>query len=284
MMLYLTGANASLAKGSDNPQNDASKSLGGYFSSTPAPNAALNVLFDMISSYTLEKKQKETIALGLINQFDKAVKNVELKIVTDKDNIASFRIAAVAVSSDNYRMESISNRYSEPLSAEFHDASFYRASVDIEIKQYASSGEEIALFPFGVTFTVEKEGWDGTWEAFEEAFSNDETYEIKRVSERVFRIGRRDETVLEEPLECSYVTTEGFSAEFLGELSNKADNTVLISDRIEPKEAVGLWIQRYIKKSKYPTNEQLLDDFKHHVVKETVEGVEIVLSYDLSES
>lgn len=283
-MLYLTGANASLAKGLDNPQNDASKSLGGYFSSTPAPNAALNVLFDMISSYTLEKKQKETIALGLINQFDKAVENVELKIVTDKDNIASFRIAAVAVSSDNYRMESISNRYSEPLSAEFHDVFFYRASVDIEIKQYASSGEEIALFPFGVTLTVEKEGWDGTWEAFEEAFSNDETYGIKRVSERVFRIGRRDETVLEEPLKCSYVTTEGFSAEFLGELSNKADNTVLISDRIEPKEAVGLWIQRYIKKSKYPTNEQLLEDFKHHVVKETVEGVEIVLSYDLSES
>lgn len=282
MMIYLTGANASLTKGADNPQNDAGRSLGGYISSTPAPNAALNALFDMISAYTLEKKPKETIALGVINRFDKAVENVELKIISEKDSVASFRVAAVAVGED-YQMESIANRYSEPLSAEFHDATFYRASVDIEIKQYASVGEEIALFPFGVTFIVEEEGWEGTWRAFEEAFSNDETYGIRRISERVFRIGRRDDTVLEEPLKCSYVTTEGFSAEFLGELSNASDNTVLISDRIESGGAVGLWIQRYIKQSNYPTNEQLLEDFKHKVVKEEVERIEVVLSYDIAE-
>lgn len=282
MLLYLTGASTSLVKSEDNPQTDASKSLGGYISSTPAPNAALNSLFDMISSYTLEKKQKETIALSLINQLETAVKNVELKIVTDVDNVATFKVAAVAVSSDNYRMESISSRYQEPMAAEFHDASFYRACVDLEVTQYAGKDEEIALYPFGISFVVQEEGWEGTWKAFEEAFSNDETYEIRRISERTYSIGRRDDTLLETPLKCFYITTEGFKAEFLGELSNKADNTVLISEQLEPKEAIGLWIQRDIKDS-VPNNEQLLEDYKHHVIKETVEDVEIVISYDLVE-
>ena len=283
MLLYLTGANTSLVKSEDNPQTDASKSLGGYISSTPAPNAALNSLFDMISSYTLEKRQKETIALGLINQLETAVKNVELKIVTDVDNVAIFKVAAVAVNSDNYRMESISSRYQEPMAAEFHDASFYRACVDLEVTQYAGKDEEIALYPFGISFVVHEEGWEGTWKAFEEAFSNDETYEIRRISERTYRIGRRDDTLLETPLKCFYITTEGFKAEFLGELSNKADNTVLISEQLEPKEAIGLWIQRDIKDSSIYSNEQLLEDYKHHVIKETVEDVEIVVSYDLVE-
>lgn len=283
MLLYLTGASTSLVKSEDNPQTDASKSLGGYISSTPAPNAALNSLFDMISSYTLEKKQKETIAIGLINQLETAVKNVELKIVTDVDNVATFKVAAVSVSSDNYRMESISSRYQEPMAAEFHDASFYRACVDLEVTQYAGKDEEIALYPFGISFVVQEEGWEGTWKAFEEAFSNDEIYEIRRISERIYRIGRRDDTLLETPLKCFYITTEGFKAEFLGELSNKADNTVLISEQLEPKEAIGLWIQRDIKDSSVPNNEQLLEDYKHHVIKETVEDVEIVISYDLVE-
>lgn len=281
MMIYLTGASTSLTKTQDNPQTDASKSLGGYISSTPVPNAALNALFDLISSYTLEKKPKETIAIGLINQFDKAVKDVELKIVTDENHEAIFKVAAVSVSSENYSMEQIANRYQEPLMADFHDASFYRAAVDLKIKQCASTGEEIVLFPFGVAFKVQETGIEGTWKAFEEAFSNDETYDVKRISETVFRIERRDETVLETPLECSYVTTEGFTAEFLGKLSNKVDNSVIIKDELKPKEAVGLWIQRIIKKNNYPTNAELLQECEDKYIRETVEEVELVLSYNL---
>lgn len=281
MMIYLTGASTSLTKTQDNPQTDASKSLGGYISSTPVPNAALNALFDLISSYTLEKKPKETIAIGLINQFDKAVKDVELKIVTDENHEAVFKIAAVSVSSENYSMEQIANRYQEPLMADFYDASFYRAAVDLKIKQYASAGEEIALFPFGISFEVKETGIEGTWRAFEEAFSNDETYDVKRISETIFRIERRDETVLETPLECSYVTTEGFTAEFLGKLSNKVDNSVIIKEELKPKEAVGLWIQRIIKKNNYPTNEELLQEYKDKYIREKVEEVELILSYNL---
>lgn len=284
MMLYLTGAGASLVKTQDNPQTDAAKSLGGYISSTPVPNAALNSLFDLISAYTLDKRQKETIAIGLINQFDKEVKDVELKIVTDENHEAIFKIAAVAVSTDNYAMEHIANRYQEPMLAEFYDASFYRAAVDLKINQYASAGEEIALYPFNVSFEVKETGIEGTWNAFEEAFSNDETYCVKRISETIFRIERRDETVLEEPLNCSYITTEGFKAEFLGQLKNKADNSVIIKDSLKPKEAVGIWVQRIIKKNHYPTNEELLKEYKDKYIRETVEEVEVIISYNLVEN
>lgn len=284
MMIYLTGAATSLSKTQDNPQSDSSRSLGGYISSTPVPNAALNTLFDLISSYTLEKKPKETIAIGLINQFDKPVKDVELKIVTNENNEAVFKIAAVAVSSDDYAMEQIANRYQEPMLAEFYDASFYRAAVDLKIKQYASAGEEIALFPFNISFEVKETGIEGTWLAFEEAFSNDETYTVKRISETVFRIERRDETVLETPLECSFIATEGLTAEFLGKLSNKADNGVIIKEELKPKEAVGIWIQRIIKKNHYPTNEELLKEYKDKYIRETVEEVEILISYNLVEN
>lgn len=284
MMLYLTGAGASLVKTQDNPQTDAAKSLGGYISSTPVPNAALNSLFDLISAYTLEKRQKETIAIGLINQFDKEVKDVELKIVTDENHEAIFKIAAVAVSTDNYAMEHIANRYQEPMLAEFYDASFYRSCRCLKINQYASAGEEIAFVPFNVSFEVKETGIEGTWNAFEEAFSNDETYCVKRISETIFRIERRDETVLEEPLNCSYITTEGFQAEFLGQLKNKADNSVIIKDSLKPKEAVGIWVQRIIKKNHYPTNEELLKEYKDKYIRETIEEVEIVISYNLVEN
>ena len=132
-MIYLTGAQAPLTKsGGASPQSDVNKSLGGYVSSTPVPNGALNVVFDLISSYTLDKRTPETLAFALINKFDKPVKDVELKLVTDEGNLAMFKIAAVAVDSETMAMEHIANRYEQPINAQFHDASFYRAAVDVQ--------------------------------------------------------------------------------------------------------------------------------------------------------
>lgn len=281
-MIYLTGAGASLAKSPNSPQTDAGKSLGGYISSTPVPNGALNVLFDLLSAYSLEKRQKETIAIGLINQFDYPVQDVELKIVTNDDHQAFFKIAAVSVGAD-YQMEQIANRYQEPLNAEFFDASFYRAAVELDVKTPAVVGEEIILYPFNVVINVLEDGIEGTWKSFEEAFSNDETYTVKRISETIFRIERRDETVLESPIQCSYITTEGFTATFLGDLKNKADNTVLISNDFQPKQAIGIWIQRVMKKTQYPSNDELLQEFKDKYIRATIEEVEMIISYNLAD-
>ena len=283
MMIYLTGANTSLAKSSEAAQTDPAKSLGGYISSTPVPNGELNVLFDLISSFTLEKKKKETIALALVNKLDQAVNNVTLKVVVGNENLATFRVAAVKPDS-SLAMEHIANRYAEPLAADFYSADFQRASVDIEITNPASVGEEIALYPFNVVVGVEESGIEGTWNAFENAFSNDETYDVVRISENRFRVLRKDESVLPEPLTCSYVATENFSCNFLGKFTNGAVGEVTIIDedsQLNPGEAIGLWIQRDLKKYKYPTNQQLIEDYKNKVIKETIETAELVISYNL---
>ena len=283
MMIYLTGANTSLVKSSEAAQTDPAKSLGGYISSTLVPNGELNALFDLISSHTLEKKKKETIALALVNKLDKAVNNVTLKVVVGNENLATFRVAAVKPDS-SLAMEHIANRYAEPLAADFYSADFQRASVDIEITNPASVGEEIALYPFNVVVEVEENGIDGTWNAFENAFSNDETYDVIRISEKRFRVLRRDENVLNEPISCSYVATDGFSCDFVGKFANGAVGEVTIIDedsQLNPGEAVGLWIQRDLKKYKYPTNQQLIEDYKNKVIKETIETAEIVISYNI---
>lgn len=286
MMIYLTGANTSLAKSSEAAQTDPAKSLGGYISSTPVPNGELNVLFDLISSFTLEKKKKETIALALVNKLDQAVNNVTLKVVVGNENLATFRVAAVKPDS-SLAMEHIANRYAEPLAADFYSADFQRASVDIEITNPASVGEEIVLYPFNVIVGVEESGIEGTWNAFENAFSNDETYDVVRISENRFRVLRKDERVLPEPLTCSYVSTEGFSCNFLGKFTNGAVGEVTIIDedsQLNPGEAIGLWIQRDLKKYKYPTNQQLIEDYKNKVIKEIIETAELVISYNILNS
>ena len=61
MMLYLTGASSSLAHSGGTPQDDPMKSLGGYVSNSPVPNAALNTLFDFVSLRSIKDKTKETI-------------------------------------------------------------------------------------------------------------------------------------------------------------------------------------------------------------------------------
>lgn len=282
MMLYLTGAQASLKRSQDNSQTDVNKSLGGYVSSSPVPNNALNVLFDLLSAYTLEKRQKETIAIGLINQFNYPVKDVELKIVTNDSNEAIFKVAAVSVGAD-YQMEQIANRYQEPLNAEFFDASFYRAAVELEVKTPAVKGEEIILYPFNILINILESGIEGTWKSFEEAFSNDETYAVKRITENRFRIERRDETTLLVPLNCSYIASDNFTAEFLGKFENKVDNSVLIKEIFNPKEAVGIWIQRQPKKNKYASNEELINEYLQKQIREDLEKVELIISYNLVE-
>lgn len=279
MMLYLTGANYSLSKSPNNPQQDVNKSLGGYVSSTPVPNSALNVIFDLISEYTEEKKLRETIALGLINKFDREISNVEIKIITEDFNKAEWRIAVVPLDS-SYSMEQIANRYQEPILGDFYNVDFRRAYVDFEIRQYASEGEEILFTPFGVQVEVKESGIEGTWKAIEEAFSNNTDYRVIRLSENRIRFEKQDDNVVTDAISCSYVATEGFSGEFEGKLENRVNNTSLISDRILPGQGLGIWIQRNIKNNLQRSNEQILEDYKNKVVRREREEVELVITYD----
>ena len=284
-MLYLTGAETSLAKSQVAVQTDPAKSLGGYISSSPVPNAAVNSLFDLISLETLRTKPKETLAFGLINKLPNSVTNVKIKFISRKEDVSKFRVAAVAIGSD-YSMEQIPNRYSEPMLAEFYDASFSRASVDLKVTNPAAPNDEIYLKTFDISVFCESGGIEGTWEAFENAFYNDETYCVERVAEDVFRIMRRDEYVVEEPITCEYETEGSFVGEFLGEFKNDCVGEVtLVEDGVEFKsgEAIGLWIQRIVKNTKYESNEKILEDFKNKVVHPQIEEIVLNASYNLYE-
>lgn len=108
MMLYLTGAPNSWKTSPDAPQNDPRMSLGGYVSSTPVPNGALNVLFDQISLLTLQNRPTECMAFALINGYDQPVSDVEIKIVGADDDVCQFEVAAVKV--NDLQMESLKTR------------------------------------------------------------------------------------------------------------------------------------------------------------------------------
>lgn len=281
MMLYLTGATSSVKKSEDVAQTDVSKSLGGYISSSSVPNGSLNALFDSVSLKTIKDKPKETICIGLVNKFEQSVRNVSLKIVSGQDNICRFKVAAV-LADKNLCVEHIPNRYSEPINAEFYDATFYRASVDVEIEESAVAGESISFEPFNVIADVERGGIEGTWESIDKAFSNDETYRVKRLTETKFRIERRDDTKVSEPFSCSILATENAKLSFSGEFSNKKDNEVLITEQLKPCEGIGIWIQREVSNFVERSNEDLLKDYDEKKELEKVENVEVVIDYELA--
>lgn len=281
MMLYLTGASSS-SKNNEAPQDDAMKSLGGYISSSPVPNAALNTLFDLVSIKTIKEKNKETIAIGLVNKFDIPVSDVSLKIVSEQDNICDFRVAATSVDK-NHCMEHISNRYAEPINAKFYNATFFRGSVDVEIITPGVKGEEIVFDPFGVTALVGISGIEGTFNAIAKAFSASEEYRVKRLTERTFRIERKDDITIDAPFACSFISTENSKFNFFGKFCNVKNGEVILTDKLLPNEAIGIWIQRTITDLIEKTNEELLQDYMDKREVETLEEVELVINYNIDE-
>lgn len=279
MMIFLTGAEYSLTKVSTNPQVDPLKSLGGYISSSPVPNGALNSLFDLVSSATLIDRPKETIAVALMNKFDYDVNDVELKIAVPRDAICAWRVAAVAPDA-NMATESIPNRYAEPLNAEFYDATFVRAAVDFEITTPPVAGESFAILPLGLVVELKdsENGIEGAWIALKRACKLDGNFQVIRLSEKGFRVAYKDETEVEDQT-CSLVTDGGMRVEFKTEFKNDAKGSVYIADSLAPGEAVVLWLQREISEEyQEPTDEQLLEYKKRGVILPTQEETDIVIT------
>ena len=281
MMLYLTGAASSLSNSADAPQTDVSKSLGGYISSSMVPNGNVNVLFDLISLNTLKNKPKETLALGLVNKFSEAVTNLKICIATRPDYIGKFKIAATAVS-PTYMMEHIENRYAEPIQAEFHNVDFIRASVRGRISVPGVKGETLYFEPFDVTAEITEDGKDATMNAIVAAFSASLSYSMRKISNTEFEIISKDNNVVAEPLSCSVLSTEGCVIEFDGQYKNGADNTASLADKLEPGEAIGIWIQREVV-PKSVSNEEMIRMYESGAKLEQLEEIELCINYDLGD-
>lgn len=281
MMLYLTGASSSISKSNEVPQDDVNKSLGGYISTTPVPNGGINAVFDLISMTTIKDKVKETIAVALVNKLDVPVENVSLKIISNTKNVCKFNVAAVEPD-DNFCMEHINNRYSEPINAEFYDATFYRSFVDVEIKKPAIEGEEMSLSPFNVE--VEFSGgnsYDDTYNSIAKAFLPNENYRVERLTERIFRIESKADT--SENFECSYIATDVCELNFLSDFRSPIDNEVLLTENLEPNKAIGIWLQREILNDTELSDEELLKDYEDGKKLDTLEEIEILIDYNLTE-
>lgn len=141
MMLYLTGAPYSVERTSDNTQTDPAKSLGGFLSSTPAPSGVLNALFGEVTIEDMMKGKSEIIALGLINEFDRDVKNVNIEVECPEDGLCRYEICAVSMSKDK-KMESISDRRQEPLISDFYDAT----NKSVLLSETLPSGSAIGIW------------------------------------------------------------------------------------------------------------------------------------------
>lgn len=281
MMLFLTGAPNSLATSPDAPQNDPRMSLGGYVSSTPVPNSALNALFDQVSLLTLQNRPTECMAFALINKNTQPAADVEIKIVGADDDLCQFEVAAVAVK--NLQMESLRSRYQLPIGATFYNADFRRAGVQVTIISPAAVGEEFVLEPFNILVKSPKTAdYKGTFDAVAEAFADSSVWQVVYVSEKVFRIERRDTESI-EPFEVSVMNEEGgkIRLEFDGEFRNAIDNTLLVADTMNPNDCIGIWVKRAIRPTAYKTCEQLFEEYDEKVKEETLERISIIINYNL---
>ena len=288
MILFLTGAQSSLKKSEVVPQVDPQRSLGGYVSSSPVPNAALNELFDLVSTSMLSERPVETIALGLINQLTIPVTNVRLSVVVGAHPICEWRVAAIALN-ESLRMESIPNRYSEPIGAEFYDATFQRAAVEFELKGEPLSGDQFLLLPMALTVDLTEDGVKGFWSGLRNACRRSVNYVCERVADRRFRVAYSDETKTPDGgIECHYVKDSAADIEFLGKFVNGATGEVVLVDgesdpqeQILPGDGVGLWLQRSVSPDwEQPSDEELIEMKKLGTILPKVEQAEIVITYD----
>lgn len=282
MLLYLTGAENSLQRTKESPQIDVSKSLGGYISSSLVPNGSLNSLFDLISLTTLKDKRSEVVGIALVNKFDYSVSNVTLKVITSDTNIASFKVAATEIGED-MSMEHIANRYSEPMLANFVDAEFCPASVDVTIENVGKEGEEFHIEPFDKFITISEASYDGFYKSVEMAFKDDLEYKVRRISEKVFRIEEKGENDV-SPVECSFLTEGTASISFDGLFKVRKNNTAFLTNLLKPEQAIGIWLKREMSDVKNLSYVELIENFDKKHVQENTEEINLVIEYDIVDS
>lgn len=118
LKLFYTGA-AKFNK----PNLDASKSLGGYISSSEVPNAFLGNLFGELSRYTIKEGRPEVRCFAIKNT-DIAIKTgVKAFFTYPVDNACTYEIGFSPALADNcgdLYTEALNSIYSKPYSVTFH--------------------------------------------------------------------------------------------------------------------------------------------------------------------
>lgn len=142
MQLYYT-----TTTGYDAVQTNASRSLGGFKSSTLVVNDNFSNLFDDISIMTVRNARPEYRAIILRNEFDHQVRKVKLSVQCPEDSICKYKVGVEYLSSvDKYgtkRMSNVQSAQSRPFSVQFMDMS---SDVVLDIADALDSGREVGIW------------------------------------------------------------------------------------------------------------------------------------------
>src|SRR5579872_2493539 len=131
MQLFYTGASTYQAI-----QNDPYQSLGGYISSSPVLNNALNNIFGDVSGRAVQKKQIETRGLILRNTLGVDCTDVVIGYELPSQNSPNILLEIAFVSLSGVTpmsMEKINNREGSPIFATFENANIIAPNVDNSI-------------------------------------------------------------------------------------------------------------------------------------------------------
>lgn len=129
MKFYYTGAEKF-----DDLQPNIDKSLGGFISCTPIPNAQVSNLFSDISKFGLEKNNFTVIGMALRNELPNDVTDILLWFEFPAGFITNLEVAIVVVNDDgegNLSIEKLPNQSSLPYFSEFNEADTMANQINI---------------------------------------------------------------------------------------------------------------------------------------------------------
>ena len=179
-------------------------------------------------------------------------------------------------------MESLRNRYSLPIGATFYNADFRRAGVQVTIQSPASVGEEFVLEPFDILVKSPKTAdYEGTFNAVKAAFEGSSVWQVVYISEKVFRIERKDYEAIDPfPVEVMAEEDGRIRLEFDGDFRNAINNTLLLAEKLNPDDCIGIWLKRTVKETAHKTCDQLFEEYDEKVKEETLERISLVVNYN----
>lgn len=267
-----------LFSGADNylvPQKDSNKSLGGQMSNTPIPNGRINVLFNDISK-TMQNGDKNTFAIFIYNDDVTEMKNItiqeiyqNLKGVDRNDCIFKF---GVIEPSESGSMEIIGSSKEEPFYVDWFEPQTKLEQAFVKFRSMPITGEQITFL--GKTFTSTGNKFQDLIKDFEEAFENDENFEVFGFAFDTITIKKKNRTfdTSEDLTILGSITMLYETTDFSG-----LNGATIISESILPQKALGLWIQREFVTKRQRNADCLRVEDADYITNELLE---IIFEYD----
>jgi len=179
IQFYYTGASKAFAI-----QEEGSKSLGGYVSSSIVPDNYLNGVFGEISNILKEEKSSEYVILAMRNENSFDVNNVQIELEQEYDRESTISVGATLMSFDKCKNPvtiRIPNINTAPRGVTFIKLGSLQAYWKIMFTGAIQSGFPL-IFTLGAdTITTDVVTTSDYEEKIKSAFDGNENYEIKEI-------------------------------------------------------------------------------------------------------